>query len=197
VVSTFQTSTTISYARPTTGGFTFTGEISPCRGAVMMGSGFVGRLLGAFPVSCVPGYEGWGGKVLIRYSERIDVLVNVAGTMDNFSSADGVSDEEWDRVMAINLTAPVRMMRQVLPLMKARKDGVIVNVASTAATSGAVAGVAYTASKHGLLGATKNVAWRFRNEGIRCNAVLPGAIDSSIGKMIAAGWDAESFAQIE
>jgi NAD(P)-dependent dehydrogenase (short-subunit alcohol dehydrogenase family) len=81
----------------------------------------------------------------------VDVLVNVAGVMDDFSSADGVSDEVWERVMAVNLTAPVKMMRAVLPGMRARRDGVVVNVASTAAASGAVAGVAYTASKHGLV----------------------------------------------
>ena len=84
--------------------------------------------------------------------EKVDVLVNVAGVMDNFSSADGVSDEVWDRVMAVNLTVPVKMMRAVLPRMKERREGVIVNVESTAAASGAVAGVAYTASKHGLVG---------------------------------------------
>ena len=84
--------------------------------------------------------------------ERVDVLVNVAGVMDNFSSADGASDEVWERVMAVNLTVPVKMMRVVLPRMKQRREGVIVNVASTAAASGAVAGVAYTASKHGLVG---------------------------------------------
>jgi len=88
---------------------------------------------------------------MIEYRERIDVLVNVAGVMDNFSSADCVSDEIWERVLAVNLTAPVKMMRAVLPWMKERREGVIINVASTAATSGAVAGVAYTASKHGLV----------------------------------------------
>lgn len=151
-----------------------------------------------------PGGCDEGVRICVAtFGNRIDVLVNVAGVMDNFSSADGVSDGVWDKVIAVNLTVPVRMMRGVLPFMKAKRDGVIVNVASTAATSGAVAGVAYTSSKHGLIGATKNVAWRFRNDGIRCNAVLPGAIDSSIGKMIAAGhsssevWDAEGFAQIE
>lgn len=82
---------------------------------------------------------------------RIDVLVNVAGVMDNFSSADAVTDEIWDRVLAVNLTVPVKMMRAVLPFMRAKKDGCVVNVASTAGTSGAVAGVAYTASKHGLV----------------------------------------------
>jgi len=71
--------------------------------------------------------------------------------MDNFSSADSVRDDVWERVLSTNLTVPVRMMRAVLPWMKARRDGVIVNVASTAGVSGAVAGVAYTASKHGLV----------------------------------------------
>ena len=80
----------------------------------------------------------------------------------------------WDRVIAVNLTAPVKLMRAVLPTMKEQKKGVIVNVASRASFSGASAGLAYTASKHGLVGATKNTAWRFRNEGIRCNAVCPG-----------------------
>ena len=58
--------------------------------------------------------------------------------------------------------------------MKEYNSGTIVDVASYAAISGAVAGVAYMASKHGLVGATKNAAWWFRKEGIRCNAVLPG-----------------------
>lgn len=79
------------------------------------------------------------------------MLVNVAGIMDSFSSVDGVSDEEWDKVMATNLTVPVRMMRAVLPFMREKKSGVIVNVASTAGLSGAVAGIAYTCSKHGLV----------------------------------------------
>jgi len=71
--------------------------------------------------------------------------------MDNFSSADGVTDEIWDKVLAVNLTVPVKMMRAVIPFMKEKRDGCIINVASTAAKSGAVAGVAYTASKHGLV----------------------------------------------
>lgn len=109
-----------------------------------------------------------------KYGPKIDVLANVAGVMDAFSSVDTVKESEWERVLSINLTVPVRLMAAVLPSMKEHRGGAIVNVASRAALSGAVAGVAYTASKHGLVGATKNVAWRFHNEGIRCNAVLPG-----------------------
>ena len=109
-----------------------------------------------------------------KFGPRIDVLANVVGIMDNFSSADTVTDLDWDRVMMVNLTVPVRMMKAVLEPMKEQKSGAIVNVGSYASHSGATAGVAYTASKHGLVGATKNVAWRFHKEGIRCNAVLPG-----------------------
>jgi NAD(P)-dependent dehydrogenase (short-subunit alcohol dehydrogenase family) len=117
-----------------------------------------------------------------KFGPRIDVLANVAGVMDAFSSVDTVKESEWERVLNVNLTVPVRLMAAVLPGMKEHGGGAIVNVASRAAVSGAVAGVAYTASKHGLVGATKNVAWRFHKEGIRCNAVLPG------GKWIYAMW---------
>lgn len=79
------------------------------------------------------------------------MLVNVAGVMDSFSSADEVQDGEWDKVIALNLTVPVKMMKAVLPYMRERKEGAIVNVASTAGISGAIAGIAYTSSKHGLV----------------------------------------------
>ena len=82
---------------------------------------------------------------------RIDVLANVAGIMDAFASADTVTDAEWDRVLGVNLTAPTKMMRAVLVYMKEAKSGAIVNVSSKAGMSGAAAGIAYTASKHGLV----------------------------------------------
>jgi NAD(P)-dependent dehydrogenase (short-subunit alcohol dehydrogenase family) len=82
---------------------------------------------------------------------RVDVLVNCAGISDGWSSADTVHEDEWERVMAINLTVPIRLMKAVLPLMKEQKGGSIINVASKAGTSGAAAGIAYTASKHGLV----------------------------------------------
>lgn len=94
--------------------------------------------------------------------------------MDVYCSADSVSADEWERVIAVNLTAPVFLMQAVLPGMKEQRGGAIVNVGSYASVSGAAAGVAYTASKAGLLGATRNVGWRFHLWGVRCNAVLPG-----------------------
>jgi len=126
-----------------------------------------------------------------EFGDKIDVLANIAGVMDAFAAADKFTDNEWDHVIAINLTAPTKLMRAVLPFMRAKKNGVIINVASKAAVSGASAGVAYTASKHGLLGVTKNTAFRFRNEGIRCNAILPGGVTTNI----ASSMNQECFDQ--
>jgi len=89
---------------------------------------------------------------IAKYGPRIDVLVNCAGISDGWSSADTLKDSEWERVMLINLTVPVRLMTAVLPAMKEQKAGAIVNVCSKAGVSGAAAGIAYTASKHGLVG---------------------------------------------
>ena len=85
---------------------------------------------------------------------QIDALLNVAGVMDLMGSVDTLTDEEWDRVISINLTAPVKLMRATVNYW--RKGGpvtgkAIANVSSKAGQSGAAAGVAYTASKHGLV----------------------------------------------
>jgi NAD(P)-dependent dehydrogenase (short-subunit alcohol dehydrogenase family) len=85
------------------------------------------------------------------FNGRIDALFNVAGVLDGFASVETVSDSLWNRVIAVNLTAPVRLMREVLPIMKKQKKGSIVNVSSIAGLSAAVAGVAYTTAKHGLV----------------------------------------------
>lgn len=90
-------------------------------------------------------------KCTEAFGSRIDILQNVAGIMDTYNSADTVTDESLSRLISVNLTAPIRMMREVLLVMKVQGSGAIVNVASTAGTSGAFAGIAYTASKHGIV----------------------------------------------
>lgn len=84
------------------------------------------------------------------FGNRIDGLLNVAGVLDNFASVDGVTDQVWNKCLAVNLTAPVKLMRAVIPIMRAQKRGSIVNVSSKAGISGGAAGVAYTASKANL-----------------------------------------------
>ncbi|KAJ5379958.1 uncharacterized protein N7496_002386 [Penicillium cataractarum] len=125
----------------------------------------------------------------------INVLVNVAGIIDHCSSVDTLTDGIWERCMAVNLNAPVKLMREVLPIMKKQKGGSIVNISSKAGSSGAVSGVAYTASKHALQGVTKNVAWRFKADNIRCNAICPGGVTSAISSKIDSS--AIDFAAVE
>lgn len=85
------------------------------------------------------------------FGEKLDGLLNVAGIMDLNNSVDSLTDGDWDKVIAVNLTGPVKLMRSVVPIMLKGGKGSIVNVASKAGMSGAVAGVAYTSSKHGLV----------------------------------------------
>ncbi|KAF8849303.1 NAD(P)-binding protein [Acephala macrosclerotiorum] len=110
------------------------------------------------------------------FGKKIDALLNVAGIPDQNSSVDTLTNANWEKAIAVNLTAPVKLIRAVVPIMILNGGGSIVNVASKAAISGAAAGVAYTASKYGLVGATKNVAWRYKDEGIRYNAICPGVV---------------------
>lgn len=113
---------------------------------------------------------------IVGQFERIDILVNCAGIFDDYKSATDASAELWGRVMAVNLTAPFILIRGVLPHMVKAGRGSIVNIGSVAALRGGSGGAAYTASKHGVIGLTRSVAWGYRAEGIRCNAVCPGAI---------------------
>ncbi|MFD4554942.1 SDR family NAD(P)-dependent oxidoreductase [Streptomyces sp. NPDC058469] len=110
----------------------------------------------------------------------VDVLVNNAGIMDRMSALADVEDAEWERVIRVNLTAPFLLTRAVLPHMLAVGRGAIVNTASEAGLRGSAAGAAYTASKHGVVGLTKNLAVMYRKQGIRANAIAPGATATNI-----------------
>ncbi len=111
---------------------------------------------------------------------QIDVLCNNAGVMDSMQGIAEVSDETWRRVLGINLEGPMFTSRQALKYMLERGSGSIINVASTAGIHGGSAGAAYTASKHGLVGLTRNTAWIYAKRNIRCNAICPGATKTNI-----------------
>ncbi|MCS7475230.1 SDR family NAD(P)-dependent oxidoreductase [Umezawaea endophytica] len=110
----------------------------------------------------------------------VDVLVNNAGIMDGMTATADVTDEEWDRLIRVNLTAPFRLARAVVPHMLAKGKGAIVNTASEAALRGSAAGTAYTVSKHGVVGLTRSLAIMYRKDGIRTNAIAPGATITGI-----------------
>ncbi|WP_068786198.1 SDR family oxidoreductase [Paenibacillus phocaensis] len=120
-----------------------------------------------------------------RYG-TVDILINNAGIMDNFVPAADVTDELWDKVFAVNTTGPMRTIRKTLPIFTEKKAGVIVNIASIGGLFGSRAGAAYTASKHAVIGLTKNVGFQYATLGIRCNAIAPGAVQTNIGATLTA-----------
>ncbi|MDX2388154.1 SDR family NAD(P)-dependent oxidoreductase [Sinorhizobium medicae] len=103
---------------------------------------------------------------------KVDILVNNAGAQ-HLAAIDEFSDEEWQRLLAINLTAAFATTRAVWPQMKERGWGRIVNTASTLAFTAETRKSAYVATKHGVLGLTREVALEGAQLGITCNAVCP------------------------
>lgn len=113
---------------------------------------------------------------------RLDVLCNNAGVMDYMQGVGELSDEIWRRVLSINLDGPMFTSRRAIQHMLTHGGGSIINIASTAGIHGGAAGAAYTASKHALVGLTRNTAWMYAQRGIRCNAICPGATKTNIGE---------------
>jgi 3-oxoacyl-[acyl-carrier protein] reductase len=118
----------------------------------------------------------------------IGILVNNAG-MAVMRSLDDITEEDFDRDIAVNLKSAFLCMQAVLPGMRARRWGRIVNISSIGARIGAGSvSVAYGASKAGLEGLTRGYALRLAPEGVTVNAVAPGLIDTEMGKpLIEAG----------
>lgn len=118
--------------------------------------------------------------VMDAAGERIDALANVAGINDDFSAIHEVTDEMWAKVFAVNVDGLVRLTRAVTARMLDAGQGSIVNVSSEAGLRGSASGVAYTASKHAVLGITKSMAFMYAQEGLRTNAVIPGGVATGI-----------------
>jgi 3-oxoacyl-[acyl-carrier protein] reductase len=116
---------------------------------------------------------------------HIDVLVNNAGT-GTIIDIDDLTEEEFDRTLAVNLKSAFLCTQAVLPGMRARHWGRIVNLSSAAARGAGLLGVHYNASKAGLEGLTRGYAGRLAREGITVNAVAPGPIDTEMAGPLKA-----------
>jgi NAD(P)-dependent dehydrogenase (short-subunit alcohol dehydrogenase family) len=112
---------------------------------------------------------------------HVDGLANIAGIMDDMSPIHEVTDAVWERVFAVNVDGMFRLTRAVIPLMLEAGAGAVVNIASEAGLRGSAAGVAYTASKHAVVGMTKSSAFMYAPKNIRINAIAPGPVLTNIG----------------
>jgi meso-butanediol dehydrogenase/(S,S)-butanediol dehydrogenase/diacetyl reductase len=117
-------------------------------------------------------------SAVVARAGRLDVLVNNAGLMRE-ALVEDMSLEEWQRTLAVNLTAPFLLIRAALPELRAAR-GNIVNIGSVEGLGANPGHAAYCASKSGVHGLTRAVAVDHGHEGIRCNTVAPGWIDTDL-----------------
>ena len=125
--------------------------------------------------------EGVVRQILAKHG-RIDILVNSASIFDGFAGINETSTALWDKVINTNLRGTFLMSRAVLKDMMPRGQGVIVNVASVGGIIGGADGLAYTASKFGVIGLTRQMACDLTAKGIKINAVCPGMIQTEMRK---------------
>jgi 3-oxoacyl-[acyl-carrier protein] reductase len=121
-----------------------------------------------------------GVEEVLRRRRQIDVLVNNAGVAGRAAPISDQTDEDWDRVIAVNLTGVFYTCRAVIPHMRARGYGRIVNIASVAGKEGNPNMAAYSASKAGVIALTKSLGKEVAAEGICVNAVAPAVVRTRI-----------------
>ena len=119
------------------------------------------------------------GDVTARFG-RLDILVNDAAynVAIPFTDLDGLTMEVWDRIMAVNLTGPMRLMKAVAPVMKAQRRGRIVNISSVAGVGPTGSSIAYAVSKAGLIHLTRCMAVALAPETL-VNCVAPGLLEGT------------------
>ena len=121
--------------------------------------------------------------VIERYG-KIDVLINNAGIAQQKLFTD-ITDEDWERMVSINLTGTFNCCRAVIPHMVSRKSGSIINTSSIWGMTGASCEVHYSAVKAGIIGMTKALAKELGPSGIRVNCVAPGVINTKMNSHLS------------
>lgn len=114
----------------------------------------------------------------VQHFGAIDILLNTAGILDDYAKTLDTSEALWDQIINTNLKGTYLVTNAVLPQMLEQKKGCIVNMTSIAGLVAGGGGAAYTASKHGIIGYTKQLDYDYIRDGIRANAIAPGAIET-------------------
>lgn len=115
-------------------------------------------------------------------SPKLDILLNTAGRLDDYRPSLETSEQLWNQIFDTNVKSMFLLTNQLLPLMLQQKAGVIINMASIAGLVAGGGGAAYTASKHAIIGYTKQLAYDYASQGIRVNCLAPGAIDTPMNQ---------------
>ena len=110
----------------------------------------------------------------------VDILINNAGLVGETVKTAEVSEESWDRIMAVDLKGVFLGSKAAIPVMLERGGGVIINIASVSGFLASATGVAYTAAKHGVVGITKQIAYDYGHDGIRVVGIGPGVIETPL-----------------
>lgn len=111
---------------------------------------------------------------------EVDILCNTAGILDNYLPLHETSDEDWEKIFALNLTATMKITRFYLKKMLEKKSGIIINMCSIASFLAGGGGAAYTASKHALAGLTKQIALDYADKNIQVFGLAPGAVKTAM-----------------
>lgn len=112
-----------------------------------------------------------------KHLDGLDVLINNAGIAGPTGYVETLGKADWDKTLAINITGQFLCARQAIPLLKASKAGVMINMSSAAGHLGFAGRAAYAASKWAVVGFTKTLAIELGPHGVRVNAILPGAVE--------------------
>ncbi|GAA1916036.1 SDR family NAD(P)-dependent oxidoreductase [Nocardioides marmoribigeumensis] len=124
---------------------------------------------------------------------RIDILVNNAGGSDGFAPIHELADEAWDKAMDLNVNSAFWATRAAVAHMLPQSFGRIINMSSVESKLGNKASVShYITSKHALNGLTKATAFEYGTNGITCNALCPGAIETDLMTEVGPGYAAEN-----
>jgi 3-oxoacyl-[acyl-carrier protein] reductase len=127
---------------------------------------------------------------------RVDILCSNAGILDDYRDALDTTEEQWDRVFDVNLKATWLLSRAVLPGMLERGSGCIIVTASVAGLVAGGGGVAYTASKHGVIGLMRQLSYDYAAKGVKVNAICPGVIQTGMTQPLFDDPDSQVYEYI-